>query len=161
MRVLLLLITLAAAPALCSAEEKLLYVQSAKATLMAEPAFGAASVAELERGTAVNELESRKRWLKVRVGKKSGWVSRFLLSAHPPLKKVTVLDEGEQKDIEKNARRRASAVTTAGAARGLSADERRRADDHNRADFHALERLEQIKVSAEELSRFAAEGELK
>jgi len=147
--------------ALCIADEKMLYVQSAKAKLMAEPAFGAAVVTELERGTAVNLLQSEKRWLKVQAGKQSGWVSSFLLSNHPPLNKVTVLGGEEQKDIEENARRRASAVTTAGAARGLSSDDRKRADIHEKADFYALEQVEEYKVDPAEVSAFAQEGHLK
>lgn len=161
MKSTLFFIVLLATSTIISAEENVLYIQSAKAKLMTEPSFSATVVTELERGTELIALKSQKRWLKVQAGEQRGWISSFLLSGNPPLKKVTVLSGEKKKGIEDGARRRASAVTTAGAVRGLSADVRKRADKHDNADFYALEQVEDYKVSSAEVTKFAKEGQLK
>lgn len=132
-----------------------LYVQSLKAKLLAEPAFKARVVASVNKGAALNVLQYKGRWCQVSSGEHSGWVSRFVLADHPPLNKITVL--GGEREIEQNARRRASAVTTAGAARGLSAEQRRRGQVQG-ANYPALEKVEAIAISDEEAFRFLQEG---
>lgn len=135
-----------------AAHAETLYVQSQKAKLLKDPSFKAKVVAHVKKGAPLELIHDKGRWYKVSINGNIGWISKFVLAAHPPVKKVTVLGEGVK--IEHNARRRASAVTTAGAARGLSADERRRASDFG-ADFLALERVENFTVSDEEVYRFS------
>ncbi len=134
-----------------------LFVQSIKAKIVAEPRFGAAVIAEVERGEELTALEEQGRWYRVGLGGQQGWVSRFVLADHPPLDRVTVLQGNEEEQLQGNARRRASTVTTAGAARGLTADERRRADDKG-ANYYALQRLEKLELTPEEIEAFAAQG---
>ena len=158
MKLFLLLTTLLTASSLCIADENRLYVQSLKAKLMAEPSFGAEVVSQLDKGTEVSLLESNKRWLKVGAGTQRGWVSSFLLSKQPPIKKVSVLGNRGAQDLEQGARRRASAVTTAGAARGLSADDRKRTNSGDKSDYFALEQIENYSVSSRAVSQFITEG---
>ena len=158
MRLFLLISAFLATSGLCFAEPQQLYVQSVKAKLMAEPSFNATVVTELTKGASVNVLRSDKRWLNVQVGEQSGWISSFLLSKQPPIDKVTVLDDPKKQNLEPSARRRASAVTTAGAARGLSADDRKRAHGGEKSDYFALEQVEDYSVSEQEVGQFIDEG---
>lgn len=137
--------------------EGILYVQSAKAKILASPRFDAAVVTEASRGDELALVESQARWNKVTVAGKTGWVSKFLVSDRAPLNRVTVLG-GDEEAIDANARRRASVVTTAGAARGLSGDERMRANNASVANYRAVEVMEKIRVSDEEASSFLSEG---
>ena len=135
-----------------------MYVQSAKAKLMESPSFKAGVVAELTKGTEVSVLETQKRWQKISAGSRSGWVSKMLLAKQPPLGKVSVFKVGSE-SLEGKARRRASSVTTAGAARGLSADDRRRAASGG-YDYFSLKRVEANNVTDAEIAAFISEGEL-
>ena len=160
MRLTLLITTLLTTSGLCFAEQNLLYVQSSKAKMMAQPKFSAEVVSTLQQGTELELIEREKRWVYVQEGGQTGWVSSFLLSKQPPLKKISVLENREAQNLEDSARRRASAVTTAGAARGLSAEDRKRANAQNKADFLALEQVEDFQLSASEVQSFAREGQL-
>ncbi len=160
MRLILFITTLLTTSSLCFAEQNLLYVQSSKAKLMAQPKFSAEVIGTLQQGAVLEQVQHEKRWVQVIEGTHTGWVSSFLLSKQPPLKKISVLENREAQNLEESARRRASAVTTAGAARGLSADDRKRANAHNKADFLALERVEDFQVTTAEVKSFAQEGQL-
>lgn len=135
-----------------------LYVQSSRAQLREKPGLDAAVAAELKRGASLEVLEARDRWYRVRLDGSEGWVFRYLVADHPPLKRETVLG-GEGPSIREKARRRASSATTAGAARGLGTDDRRRASARNQADYSGLERLESLEIPEEAVSDFVAEGE--
>lgn len=150
-----LLFALALLPLVASGAETL-YVQSTKAKLMAQPSFSAASIKEIERGEKVSVEQKSERWIRVKHDNSSGWISSLLLSAQKPVKKITVLDDTEG-GVSENARRRASAVITAGATRGLTADDRRRAGDEGSANYLALRWVENISVTDAQLAHFEAE----
>jgi hypothetical protein len=130
-----------------------IFVQARQAELRSEPGFDQPVVAELVRGTELTRVGERGRWLRVRTDAAEGWVFRFLVANHAPVEKQTVLgDSGES--VGEGARRRASQVTTAGAARGLTAAERKRLSHAGGADYQALERLEAMAISDAEVRRF-------
>lgn len=139
------------------ADAETLYVQSLKAELLAEPRFGAESVRPLARGQALTALESRGGWYRAEIDGASGWISRLLVAGRPPLAKVTVFT-GEEQAIEQDARRRASAVTTAGATRGLAAEDRARRSNDLASDFFALGRVESVVIDEGTVLRFLDEG---
>lgn len=133
-----------------------LYVQSAKARLMEQPSFTAPVLAEIEKGDAVDVEQTSDRWIRVKHGGVSGWVPSLLLSAQRPVEKISVL--GEESNISGTARRRASAVITAGATRGLTADDRLRLDAQEVTNYGALRWVENIAVTEEQIDRFEREG---
>lgn len=133
-----------------------LYVQSVKAPIISAPSLGSSKVAEAAKGESLKELEKKGDWYKVGYKEITGWVSRLLVGPKPPSGKVSVLEETEEK-IEKGARKRASAFTTAAAARGL-AEDRARISDKYRVDFRGLEQMEAVKISDEEALRFLQQG---
>ncbi len=133
-----------------------LYVQSAKAKLLAQPRFGAAVVGELERGSAIELRAEEGRWVQVGSGETLGWLTRFVIGPTPPIDRTSLLDE-ESPTIAPNARRRASAVTTAGAARGLAAEDRQRFGGDERGNRLGLDRMEALSLSEAEVRAFHAE----
>jgi hypothetical protein len=147
-------LALLAMSTLCSAETA--YIQSSQAKVYAEPRFDAAIIATLTKGAQVDTLQNRSRWQRISTGSVQGWVSTFLLAATPPLDKVSVLGD-DNPQLANNARRRASAVTTAGAARGLTETDRRRISDSG-MNYVALDRLEKTTPSDSEVSHFIEEG---
>jgi hypothetical protein len=137
--------------------DETVYVQSFTTKLFAAPEFGAAVVAGAKRGDALILLEARERWSRVQLGTRSGWVPSLAVSRHVPLRNDTLL-QGAGDTLPANARRRASGATTAGAARGLTYEDRQRADKAGIADYAAMERMERLSVTEEEAVAFVASG---
>lgn len=135
---------------------EILYVQSAKARLMEQPSFTAPVLTEIDKGDAVDVEQRSDRWIRVKHGSVSGWLPSLLLSAQKPVEKISVLDE--ESNVSGTARRRASAVITAGATRGLTADDRRRLDAQEVTNYAALRWIENIAVTEDDIDRFEREG---
>lgn len=134
--------------------EEFRYVLSKKAEVLAEPKFGAPVVTTTAQGSQLVFIEQRGGWVQVRAGKARGWVSRLLVGPTPPLERVTALERIDE-SATSNVRRRASEVTAAGATRGLTAENRRRANQEDAADFSTLSRIEQWPIDEQEVTTFA------
>ena len=132
------------------------YVQSAKAPIMSEPSFGSAKLAEAKKGDAVQELEMMGSWRKVSYLGKTGWISKLLVGAKPPIARVSVLEKSGE-NLETGARRRASAFTTAAAARGF-AEDRSRVSDKYKINFAGVERMESVTISDEAAMAYLQAG---
>lgn len=142
------------APSMAQAAD--LYVQSVKAPILSAPFLGSPKLAEAAKGEPLKEMEKKGDWYKVGYKDATGWVSRLLVGTKPPAGKVSILEETEEK-VEKGARKRASAFTTAAAARGL-AEERARLSDKYKVDYNGVEMMEAIRITDEEASRFIRQG---
>ncbi len=129
------------------------YVQSVKAKVMSGPAFKSPVVGEVAKGHKFVSSGREGGWIKVNHGGKDGYVSSLLLSTRPPLEK-TVLIKGEDAEIKQGVRRRASSYTSAAAARGLAADDRRRLSKEEKVDYESLEKVEAFQLSADDINRF-------
>jgi hypothetical protein len=95
------------------------FVHSAKAPLFESAAFNSTRLQTLNKGDQVLVLALQKRWVNVQFGEQQGWVPALLVNAEPPIDKVNLVGS-DSITIEGEARRRASAVATAGATRGLA-----------------------------------------
>lgn len=132
-----------------------LYVQSDQAAVFDGPGFDSETLGRLPRGAEVQALESREDWHRVEAESVSGWMPALLLREEPPTRSDSSLEAAA--DLDAGARRRASAVTTAGAIRGVDEDERL-LDDPD-LDVDALHEMESMRVRPEEAMAFMAEDE--
>ncbi|MBF0219183.1 MAG: SH3 domain-containing protein [Gammaproteobacteria bacterium] len=133
------------------------YLQSLQGRLYSQPAFNATMIDELQKGAVMQLISQQKSWSEVRYQNKEGWISSYLIKATPPTKPVSLLTGEESESISDSARRRASVVTTAGAARGLAASERRaRLGDDIRRSYLQLRKIERFSLGEEELNHFLA-----
>ena len=139
------------------AAELTLYIQSAKANLMAGPGFDSKLLNVLAKGEAVTLVKEQGRWTQVNYQGSNGWISKLLLASQPPLEKVSVL-QGKEEKLENSARLRASTNVTAAATRGLRADEHARQNDSDKADYNELQEMEAVEVREAEVRRFHQEG---
>lgn len=138
------------------AQAAVYYVQSVKAPILSDTSFGSPRLAEASKGEALKEVEKKGSWHKVIYKDKTGWVSRLLIGPRPPADRVSVL-EGTSENLESGARKRASAFTTAAAARGF-AEDRSRVSDKYKTNFRGVERMEAVKISDEVALSFLQEG---
>lgn len=138
-----------------------LYVKSVKAKILSKPSFKAKVLGLAKRGAVVEETGRSGKWIEVRYkgtkGWKKGWISRYLVSTKPPMKRVSLLARGES--LQKTSRRRASAFTSVAAARGLTDyDRARRGRKGYAVDFAALDRMDRINITEDEALKFIDEG---
>ena len=92
--------------------DRVVYVQSVRAKLLASPDPQAPVTATATRGEPLAVQENTLDWYRVSYQGKSGWVSGFLVAAEPPVQRVSLLD-GAAPSLKDAARRRASTVTAA------------------------------------------------
>jgi len=126
------------------------YVQTDRAAVFDEPSFGDDPVARLAQGLPVESLEQQDGWHRIQVEEVSGWMPGMVLRESPPTQRQSQIDD--QAELDASSRRRASAVTTAGAIRGVEEDERL-LDDPN-LDIEALRRMEELGASPEDAMQF-------
>lgn len=156
MKKLILLITVLAANLLFTVPanaEQVYYVQSAKAKILAAPSFRSSVVTEVSMGQTLTLKSREGSWLKVTIGSKEGYVSSLLASSHPPLKRGGYI-KADDSEIKQGVRRRSSSFASAAAARGLTKEDRKRADTEDRVDYQALHNMEALAFSDDEVSRF-------
>lgn len=152
MKKLTLLLALILAAPIASAEEYL-YILSARAKLLSDPAFGSQTISNMSKGEKVIEIEKTNNWFKVKYEGKTGWLSRLSVSPHPPVKRKRRLAATDNK-LQNNSRRRASNVSTTAAVRGLSELSRSRLNSKDVMNFAALEKMEKITINDNEVYAF-------
>jgi uncharacterized protein YgiM (DUF1202 family) len=139
--------------------QQMYYVQSMRAKIMSAPSFKSRQVGEVGKGFQLTVLGKEGSWLKVKLGPSAGYVPALLLASTPPRQKQGLI-KGEESALQHNVRRRASTYTSAAAARGLTAEDRKRLSKEEKADFTSLEKIEAIAIPLEEIVRFSEGGKL-
>lgn len=136
-----------------------LYVQSGKAKVFSDTSFDSKVIVELKRGDKVDVVGKEGNWYKVAIGGKKGFIAAFLLNSTPPLEKVRLTNHVVEKDFSDNPRSRASTQKTAVAGvRGLAQERRARLGKDEKVNYEALEKVESLNISEEELNLFVKEG---
>jgi uncharacterized protein YgiM (DUF1202 family) len=139
--------------------EPVYYVQSANAKIWLGSSFKSKVIAEVGKGQMLTSTGQEGSWIKVKIDGKEGYVPSLLLSTHPPLEKTVVI-KAEDSEIKQGVRRRASSYSSAAAARGLTREDRERADIEEGVDFNALKKMESLSLTADEVTQFMEGGKL-
>ncbi len=145
MRKTVLSLVVAAFIPFAAAAAESVYVQSAKARIMKEPNFTSTEVGTAKRGDKLQVVEKGDGWTKISSEKAAGWVNVLCISESPPLENEGVMKGA--KDIGSMSRRRASAVTSAAASRGLTEAERKRLSEGGALDYKSLMWAENVAYS--------------
>ena len=132
-----------------------LYVQSRTADLRTGPGFQHAAIASLKRGDAVVVVERKGDWYHVSHNGSSGYLYRLGLAARPAAAESTVFSD-DAPSIRPMARRRASGMTSAAAARGLTGEGTDGLKEMSQAEYEKIEKLENLSESIldDEIERF-------
>lgn len=152
----ILLLTVFAANMLLAATagaEQLYYVQSTRAKILSAPTFRSNVIAEVGMGQTLAAKGKEGSWIKVAIGDKEGYVSSLLVSTHRPFKRGGYI-KADDAEIKQGVRRRSSSFASAAAARGLTKEDRMRADTEDRVDYMALQNMEALSFSDDEIMRF-------
>lgn len=133
------------------------YVQSVNASVRSEPSFGSKVIAKVAKGQTLTSISKQGSWIKIKIDGQEGYISSLLVSSQPPLQKQTVI-KAEDEEIKPAARRRASSYTSAAAARGLANEDKQREGIEETSDYKALDKMESLKVTPEEVTKFKETG---
>jgi len=132
------------------------YVQSTNATIRSAPSFGSKVIAKVSKGQMLTSTAKNGDWIKVKIDGQDGYISHLLVTNQPPMEKTTIIKADEQ-EIKPTARRRASSFTSAAAARGLTDEEQKR-EGIEKSDYKAVDKMEAVKVSPDEVKKFKETG---
>jgi uncharacterized protein YgiM (DUF1202 family) len=112
-------------------------------------------VASASEGETLKVLEKKGRWLKVQTsGGASGWVFETSLESGG-----TFLESAVKGGADMSGTARSTSADSVAGAKGL--DESKRYAASKGLDYRAVEKVENFKVSAEEVESFIRDGNLK
>ncbi|MCX7990635.1 MAG: SH3 domain-containing protein [Proteobacteria bacterium] len=135
---------------------EVLYVQSESAKIFDKPSFDGNLINTVTKGYRIDVLEKKGNWVKTSVNGKEGYISSFILAKNPPSEKIS----SKKEETVESPRKRASEHTTAVAGvRGLTEDDRKRLSIEGKVNFEALENIENIRISKDDIRKFIEEGE--
>ena len=139
-------------PLAASAVEQM-SIQVQNAQLRADASYLGRPVTQVAYGTRVTILETRGDWRQVQEpGGKSGWVHLSALS-----KKAIAMKAGAQ-DVNAAASGEELALAGKGFNSSVEADFK---DKNKDVDFTWIDRMEKMKSSVEEITKFLNEGQVK
>jgi uncharacterized protein YgiM (DUF1202 family) len=127
------------------------YVSSKKVKLYSEANYRSDTLTRLEKGTALDVLDQKGKWMEVRYNALKGWVPSYSVSETEPQKKVSFFNRLKGFFSYDSKRSRTSNISTAGGIRGLAEDEE---GASGKKDFAAVEKMEQMRVDDAEVEKF-------
>lgn len=128
------------------------FVQGLTLSLRDEPSPTAKEIAQLKRGQTLQLQEAKGLWYKVNSGKDSGWAPSIMLSKQQVSAPESILKGKE--DINQGARKRSSAIATAGATRGLLDMNLDLIQSIGKTNTNALKKMMSFQVKPEEAETF-------
>lgn len=155
--VLVLLSVLIHLPLTTSAADDVLFVQPFKAKIFSKPAISSEVLGTVESGFQFISTGREGGWVKLVYKGKAGFVPLVQTAKTPPLGK-SVAQSGEAgPKLGARARTSSSSAVVAG-MKGLTYEDRARVTKGERSDFGALDKVDGLKISPEELKQFLLEG---
>jgi len=153
MKKLCLILALFVAAPVTAFSGDIMYIMSARAKLLTDPAFGSKTIENVSKGEKILAIEKKSNWYKVIYNEKTGWVSRLSVSSHPPLKRSRRMAKADTK-LMNNSRRRASSVSTTAAVRGLTDIDRSRVSNDEKMDYASVTLMENYHIEDNEIVTF-------
>jgi hypothetical protein len=145
---------------LATASLKTVYVQASRIDLKDSPKSGSARIGDVIRGEQLTVLETQGTWIKIKAGKKTGWISRLFVSSHRPVGNADLMKDVPE-SLPTSSRRRPSSYSVSATARGLMTSERgREGREMYQVDGEALERMEKYSLPKNVLDGFKTNGRL-
>ncbi len=139
---------------------KPVYIQAIHIDLRENPKNNASAVGSVSRGDSASVLETAGNWLKVKSGKKVGWISRLFVTPHRPVGNADLMKDVKE-NLTTSSRRRPSSYAVSATARGLMTSERgREGREMYETDGDALEAIEKYSLPKDAIKNFSASGKL-
>lgn len=139
---------------------KTIYIQAVHIDLKENSMANSATIGSVNRGEEGLIIESKDSWIKIKCGKKTGWVSRLFVTNHKPVGNSDLM-KGVKENLTTTSRRRPSSYSVSATARGLMTSERgREGREIYETDGEALEKMEKYSLPTDSLRKFKSNGKL-
>lgn len=134
-----------------------LYVQPYQAKIYAKPSIAAEVLGLVESGYQFISTGKEKNWVKLSFKGMQGFIPAVQTAKTPPLGKSAVQAVETTPKLGARARTSSSSAVVAG-MKGLAYEDRARVTKGERSDFEALGKVDNLKISPDELKQFQLEG---
>lgn len=134
-----------------------MYVNSKKVKLYQQPNYNAEVVTQLRKGDELQVIRQQEKWMQVRHAALTGWVPGYSVTTSKPAEEnISFFNRIKSFFMSDNKRSRVSTISTAGGIRGLSEEE---GESSGNKDYEALQKMEKMIVSDEEVEKFVEGSE--
>lgn len=137
--------------------DELLFIQPFRAKIYAKPSIASDVLASVDSGFQFMSAGKEGNWVKLVYKGKSGFVPAVQTAKTPPLGKSAVQGAEASPKLSVRARTSTSSAVVAG-MKGLTYEDRARVTKGDRSDFEALEKVDALKITPDELKLFQLEG---
>lgn len=137
--------------------EESLYVQPFRAKIFAKPSITSEVLGMVDSGFQFVSSGKDGKWVKLLFKGKQGFLPAVQVANRPPLGKSAAQRVEAPPKLGARARASSSSAVVAG-MKGLTYEDRARVSQGERSDFEALDKVESLKISSDELKLFQAEG---
>lgn len=137
--------------------EESLYVQPFRAKIFAKPSIASEVLGLVDSGFQFVPAGKEGSWVKLVFKDKQGFIPAVQTAKTPPLGKRSAQGAEDAPKLSVRARTSSSSAVVAG-MKGLTYEDRARITKGERSDFEALDKVDALKISPEELKLFQLEG---
>lgn len=137
---------------------EMMFIQPFKAKVYSKPAMTSEVLGQVDSGYQFESAGKEGSWVKLLYKGKNGYLPAVQAAKAPPLGKSSVQAAAEMSPkLGARARTSSSSAVVAG-MKGLTYEDRARVTKGERSDYESLDKIEQLKISAKELTQFQLEG---
>ena len=142
---------------IASAADDVLFVQPFKAKIFSKPSIASDVLGTVESGFQFTATGREGSWVKLAYKGKPGFVPSVQTAKTPPLGKSVAQSSDAGPKLGARARTSSSSAVVAG-MKGLTYEDRARITKGEHSDFGALDKVDALKITPEELKQFQLEG---
>jgi len=137
--------------------EDTLYIQPFRAKIYSKPSIASEILCAVDSGYHFVPIGKEGNWVKLSYYGKKGFIPASQTAKTPPLGKSSSQAAVTSPKLGIRARTSSTSAVVAG-MKGLTYEDRARVSKGERSDFDALEKIDALKLSPEEVSLFLLEG---
>jgi uncharacterized protein YgiM (DUF1202 family) len=134
-----------------------LYVQPFRAKVFAKPAIASEVLGTVDSGYQFVSIGKDGSWVKLTFKGKTGFIPAAQAAKTPPLGKSSGQSNEPGTKLGARARTSSSSAVVAG-MKGLTYEDRARVTKGERSDIEALDSVDALKITADEIKQFNLEG---
>lgn len=140
-----------------AAADESLYVQPFRAKIFAKPAIASEVLGSVDSGFQFVSTGREGSWVKLSFKGKQGFIPAVQTAKTPPLGKSAAQGAESGAKLGARARTSSSSAVVAG-MKGLTYEDRARVTKGERSDFESLDKVDALKITADEIKLFQLEG---
>lgn len=149
--------SLTSLPVTFAGAEDILYVQPFRSKVYAKPSISSDVLGTVDSGFQFAATGKEGNWVKLEFKGKHGFIPAVQTAKTPPLGKSTAQIVETSPKLSVRSRTSSATAVVAG-MKGLTYEDRARVTKGEHSDIGALDKVDALKISPEELRQFQAEG---